>query len=939
MPGLSSEERIILHLERFAKFAEAFDVPFALCQDGIADELQMLRNNVSRTLSSLLEDGIVLERLAHIQGLRRRRKVYALTAKGAGTASSIKARILQEKVKFIDSDGLTKELGVGDVCVRTGMEPFQAMETARKGEVIAAKGAPAMRPSIPGLIRIREEMPRCERFVSREREVKAVQDAIASSCVVVFGIAGIGKSTLVARSIEDLNSHLSWRNVREWDTPRSLLTDIGSFFARIGRTNLNSLLSKRHAEWGETLVSILTDLSKIDRMAIMVFDDVDKAWSKEMRTLFKILLDVSRRSNLRLITTSRKEMDFYDERDTLSAVRELQIGGLDPEGSILMLSNIPAEQRPEVYKETGGHPLYLELVNARGVHEGRRDLHSFIDREIFAQLSEPEQRIINTLAVHRMPVPSDAVAQSEQDMETLRSLSVRCTVTEVQGPAYQLHPVIAQAALERMTKDAKLALNRSAVKFYDEQIRSGESVPEYVIERAYHLVQCGEHAEAVRSITPFARELIELGYTDVGDIVGMIPKSALEPKDYAFVLLMKAYTDLEKGDAHSALDAYTECLEHAERLWSEGDVASLMEGMAETMQALKKYNESAEMQRTAIRKFERIGNIRGCARSHILLGRTLRLAGDVRGAVKEHKAAIELLSKVNERGGLGAAYHNLAIAYENLGELREAENAFKKALSNADEGSDHAARIHVSLAEFYQRTGSNAKAEEEFTRARKASIQSGYDDGIVDTELAMARSHADRQEWGKAIALLKQTHAKIERTNGMEPQALRVIEALISANLGIKDHASAKDWTKRALALGSKDDEVSARLYLQLSELDEALGNRSQALEDLMKGEAHMKNIPGARIACSLRKGELLIALGKFDDALSSIKDALSTATSQREHYAIARAHELSGEAYSKKGDAKKAAREFDLAVDEFERADEPEGVKRVRGKMKEISH
>jgi len=937
MPNLSSEERIILHIERFVRFAEAFDVPFALCQDGIADELQMLRNNVSRTLSSLLEDCIVIERLAHIQGLRRRRKVYTLTTKGANTSSSIKARVLQEKAKFIDSDGLAKELGVGDISSRTGMEPFQVMEIARKGEAIAAKGAPTAKPSTPGLIRIREEMPRCERFVSREREVMVVQDAIASSCVVVFGIAGIGKSTLVARSIGALDSHLFWRNVREWDTPRSLLTDIGSFFARIGRTNLDSLLSKRHAEWGETLASIITDLSKIDTGVIMVFDDVDKAWSKEMRTLFKILLDVSRRSTLRLITTSRKEMDFYDERDTLSSVSELMVEGLGPEGSVLMLPNIPAERRAEVYKETGGHPLYLELVNARGVHEGRRDLHSFMDREIFAQLSEAERRMVNALAVHRIPVPPDAIAESEQGMETLRSLSARCTVTEVQGPAYQLHPVIAQALLERMAKDAKQALNRSAAKFYGDQIKSGESVPEYVIEHAYHLVQCGENAEAVRSMTPFARELIELGYTDVGDIIGMIPRGSLKPEDYAFVLLMTAYTELEEGDAQAALKAYTECLEHAEKLWGEGEVASLMEGMASTMEALKKYNESAGMQRAAIRKFDRVGNVRGSARSHILLGRTLRLAGDLHGAVKEYKTAIELLSKVNERAGLSAAWHNLAIASENLGELREAEGAFRKALSFAGEGTENAAKIHASLADFYKKTGSDAKAEEEFSKARRSSIESGYEEGLIDTELAIARSHAERREWQKGITLLKQIHAKVEKGDHTGAMALRVMELLIHAYYASRDFGAAKEWTKRAIAAAKENDEVLARLHLQLSDIDEAMGNKAQALEALVKGERFAQKIPGARIAYALRKSELQLALGKEDESLSSAKEALATASREREHYAMARAHELTGEAYAKKGEKKLALNEFEQAIDDFERADEPERAAMVRNRVKKL--
>jgi tetratricopeptide (TPR) repeat protein len=167
--------------------------------------------------------------------------------------------------------------------------------------------------------------------------------------------------------------------------------------------------------------------------------------------------------------------------------------------------------------------------------------------------------------------------------------------------------------------------------------------------------------------------------------------------------------------------------------------------------------------------------------------------------------------------------------------------------------------------------------------------------------------------------------------------ALRVMELLIHAYYASRDFGAAKEWTKRAIAAAKENDEVLARLHLQLSDIDEAMGNKAQALEALVKGERFAQKIPGARIAYALRKSELQLALGKEDESLSSAKEALATASREREHYAMARAHELTGEAYAKKGEKKLALNEFEQAIDDFERADEPERAAMVRNRVKKL--
>ncbi len=76
------KQRIISYLSELTpQVIEAFPystLPRDVCQDGIAEGLGITRAHATIVLSRLKEDGTVGEKLAHVQGSHRRRKVYYL---------------------------------------------------------------------------------------------------------------------------------------------------------------------------------------------------------------------------------------------------------------------------------------------------------------------------------------------------------------------------------------------------------------------------------------------------------------------------------------------------------------------------------------------------------------------------------------------------------------------------------------------------------------------------------------------------------------------------------------------------------------------------------------------------------------------------------------------------------------------------------------------
>ena len=86
---LSVEEKMLLHLKPYHKVDGQLEVPYALCQQGIADGIGILRNAVPRTIKGLKEKGEVYERSTHVEGKQRKLKVYFLTEEGFFHAQQI----------------------------------------------------------------------------------------------------------------------------------------------------------------------------------------------------------------------------------------------------------------------------------------------------------------------------------------------------------------------------------------------------------------------------------------------------------------------------------------------------------------------------------------------------------------------------------------------------------------------------------------------------------------------------------------------------------------------------------------------------------------------------------------------------------------------------------------------------------------------------------
>ena len=119
-PGV--QERILLHLRDYVAFIESVEVPFALSQMGIANAVAIARSNVPRAISGLKEQGLLIERQAHVSGVMRKRKSYFLTTNGAEIAEETWNRLSEYSFSVLSNDDELFETTLGGC---SDVLPFQ----------------------------------------------------------------------------------------------------------------------------------------------------------------------------------------------------------------------------------------------------------------------------------------------------------------------------------------------------------------------------------------------------------------------------------------------------------------------------------------------------------------------------------------------------------------------------------------------------------------------------------------------------------------------------------------------------------------------------------------------------------------------------------------------------------------------------------------------
>ncbi|MFQ5919538.1 MAG: AAA family ATPase, partial [Thermoplasmata archaeon] len=467
---LTVKERILLHLLPYGKYREAREVPRAVAQDGISAGCSTSQRHLSQYLRPLIEDGLLHERKAHIQGGRQRRKVYFLTREGRRRARGLRDQVMVTTLQVEDEEG-TRELTVGEILAEAGSPatPLGILRLAGQGRPIQLEDAKRL-TEVPR-VELLAEAPSIEAFVGRKEELETLTAADSSGprLYVIRGVAGIGKSSLASRACELLRGsrNFLWHRVRPRDSREAILARLGAFLADLGRPGLRAVLMRGQAGRAEEVLR--EDLPGTE--ATLVFDDAHEA-DRSVEAFFGQLLNIlSTTEDVRVLILSRTTLSFYSRRDVVVSglVKEFELEGLNTEEveDYVALHEIP-EGAVEVAQKLHGHPLFLELLRAHNPYAGALvDVRRYLEEEVYTDLPHAERDMMKIASLYQVPVPRDALfADPEWSHDVLLSLAHRSLVRRVGEveERFELHDTIREFFGDLLTPAERASWGRFAVE-------------------------------------------------------------------------------------------------------------------------------------------------------------------------------------------------------------------------------------------------------------------------------------------------------------------------------------------------------------------------------------------------------------------------------------------------------------------------------------------
>jgi len=701
---LTVRERVILHLLAQQKYSQDTDAPKAVTQEGIASSIEVGRNNVAKIMTVMAEEGIVDIQSKHVKGLPSVRLVYFLAPKGFEEGKKLKASIESASVEVFDLNGESHMDEVGRIGVYLPNR-YSLLELAMgvsRGQFDCASFHEGKVKEDRRFVDYSDKKPAVRTFFGRDREMEILQGLITSQtvrAVMIYGIPGIGKTTLLAKFTQDIRERINvfWFKVHEWVDYKGVLKPLSEFLAQIGKKNLEYYLTQtENPVLGEVCHIIETDMKGSN--SLMIFDDIHKADKGVKELLGAILTSIEGVPGIWMIGSAREMLSFYDRGAVHRGyVVEMQLGGLDRESSFRMMRTraLPETDLESLFSITDGHPLFLELIEDPKLALGK-NIRMFIEQEVFSRLDVSEKRIMGIAAIFRYPVMIDAFFSMEEEIqneskgkivelettdytisyETVDSLISKSILHESVGRMIGMHDLMREFVYSRLTPRQRNIYHKAAARFYLQDRSAPSSV-----EALYHCLMAKEYAIAIDIAAGNGRDIINRGYSvQFSPLLKslLLSTSHIEERDRMELLSLQGEIMEIQGDWDAAIMRFSEIINMAS---PTADIRLM-----------------AEMNK-------RIGMIN--------LGRS-----KLDDASKYLGVALELAQKADEKQTLAEVYYGLGGVGERRGRWEEASTNFSRSVDLAKMIGDNVG-MGKSMYGLSQTLGSQHRFDESITTKKE----------------------------------------------------------------------------------------------------------------------------------------------------------------------------------------------------------------------------
>jgi tetratricopeptide (TPR) repeat protein len=811
-PGV--QERILLHLLDYSDYKNSVEVPFSLSQMGIANAVAIARSNVPRAIAGLKDQGLLIERQAHVKGVSRKRKAYFLTDSGMNVAEETWNELRNFPLRCILEDGNISNTNLGEIntILPFSMRSVDIIRYLDENCVLDVRMLSAdlierdlSKHVEKQLVTSLGDLPRLRHFYGREKELDNMCNLLdaRATTLMIPGIAGIGKTTMASKLIERFmhRRNLFYHRCQDWEGSRSFFESIADWLANIGDSTFADYIATtpvpKPADSARLLIDALGGAP-----SLIVIDDFHKISDTTLHQTFQAmalgLLGSEEEIGLVMFSRSFKPVVPAKDAEGRIASLVLPLDGLDSDSGRKLLSSyedLGEEQWLYIHGISRGHPLVLELIN-RGASAGafHETLENYVTVEIFSKLSGEQKRLLSALSIYREPVPLGALAEQDLDTDELDSLVEQGLARQVETDIYDVHDLIREFLLRSLDEKMKIDSHSKCAEWYSK----AKQTPGFTIELIYHLINSNSNEEAAKIIVEDGRGLVSLGHMELLGLIENIELSEIILESKTSINQLQGEIMALLGRFEDAKEVFTEAQNGALKLKNVPVQAEVLSALADI--ALKQGNleDALSMHNDALKNFIELGDATGAARTYNNMGYLLRRKND-RSKALESYGEVETILEQNDNIELISAQLILARSFLDLGEIERARkhalDAFEK--SDNSENQQIHARAQAVLGRYHAKIGDLDVASHHYSNALEAMGEEGDILSMVDITILLGEVLQDAGRTEEAMEHFREALI-IAEANDLRMQ---IGELLTRLGTVATDKSRRMEYLQRALSV------------------------------------------------------------------------------------------------------------------------------------------
>jgi len=506
-----------------------------------------------------------------------------------------------------------------------------------------------------------ESSPRVEVFVGRKRELSIIRNA--KGVVVIYGITGIGKTSLAAKAFP--NAY--WYNVTGLEDFKYFAWQLGLFLSSIGFEDLLEYLRGGGNNENDIFKLITEGIEKTG--AIIIIDDFHKFQDEKVNYLLSYLAPRIKKG--KVIITTRIRPNLGNE-----GVTYVNLKGLNPEEAYSLAREKEKSMTPEefakLYKLTFGHPLMLNLIleSSEILATGKDTVFNFLFEEVYQMLNEEEKDLLSILSLFDEPIEYEGIKflYDRNPFVPLYSLMKKGLI-EKKGEKYFVHDMVREFVREVSNQEEKEVYLRH-VNFL---LKS--KTPINFLRAFKYAIKVGS-SELIRNLVELR---VKEFYRIIVDFPRMYQRLLMEVEDNPYAKIEIAIIEVQRGLFEKAI----KLLKEAEPYVDEFFKCEIYSWLADAYMELENLEKAERYLKKTKEIVEKINDMYAWFSYYAEKTKYEYYKENSREALKSALKELEIIRKIGDPEKEGLVLLHVGDIYLHMGNYEKGISYYQEALKMA----------------------------------------------------------------------------------------------------------------------------------------------------------------------------------------------------------------------------------------------------------------